>query len=230
MSSTNNRSRRPFEVGLKRKAALNSKADAQAYVQFVRKQIQQAFGPWPEKTPLKPRISGIVDRDVYTIEKVLFESRPEFFITANLYVPKGKKFPLPGVVGSCGHSVNGKAAEAYQSFAQGLARQGYVVLIFDPIGQGERFQHPDEATAESPPSVRACSNILHDGNQQFLIGEFFGSWRAWDGMRALDYLLSRHRGRSEPCRHHGQLRRRHDDDVAMRCRIAGGRWPRRVVP
>lgn len=124
------------EVGLKRKAAINSKADAQAYVKFVQEKIQKAFGPWPERTPLKPRVSGIVDRDTYTIEKVLFESRPEFFVTANLYVPKGRKFPLPGVVGSCGHSANGKAAEAYQSFAQGLARQGYVVLIFDPIGQG----------------------------------------------------------------------------------------------
>src|SRR5262249_21137881 len=29
------------------------------------------------------------------------------------------------------------------------------------------------------------------GNQQFLAGESFGSWRAWDGIRALDYLLSR---------------------------------------
>ncbi len=178
------------EVGLKRKAALNSQADAEAYVKFVQEKIQQAFGPWPEKTPLKPRISGIVDRDVYTIEKVLFESRPEFFITANLYVPKGRPFPLPGVVGSCGHSVNGKAAEAYQSFAQGLARQGYVVLIFDPIGQGERFQHPAEDLQKSTIGAGVLEH-LHDGNQQFLVGDFFGSWRAWDGMRALDYLLSR---------------------------------------
>ncbi len=52
--------------------------------------------------------------------------------------------PVPGVVGSCGHSDNGKAAEAYQSFAQGLARQGYACLIFDPIGQGERLQYVKE--------------------------------------------------------------------------------------
>jgi hypothetical protein len=51
---------------------------------------------------------------------------------------------LPGVVGTCGHSTNGKAAEAYQSFAQGLARLGYACLIYDPIGQGERLQYPDE--------------------------------------------------------------------------------------
>ncbi len=112
---------RSAAVSEKRKAALQSKADAEAYVDFVRQQIQLSFGPFPERTPLKPRTSGIVDRDAYTIEKVVFESRPEFFVTANLYVPKGKPFPRPAVVGSCGHSSNGKAADAYQSFSQGLA-------------------------------------------------------------------------------------------------------------
>jgi len=116
-----------------RRAALKTRADAEAYVREVRERIQQSFGPWPEKTPLKPRITGVVERDLYKIEKIIFESRPNFLVTANLYVPKGRTFPLPGVVGTCGHSSNGKAAEAYQSFAQGLARQGYVVLIYDPI-------------------------------------------------------------------------------------------------
>jgi dienelactone hydrolase len=130
-----------------------------------------------------------VKRDAYDIEKVIFESRPGFLVTANLYVPKGRKMPLPGVVGSCGHSVNGKAAEAYQSFAQGLARLGYVCLIFDPIGQGERLQYGHIEKARRP-GVGVGEHLLA-GNQQFLVGEFFGAWRAWDGIRALDYLLSR---------------------------------------
>ena len=70
-------------------------------------------------------------------------------VTGNLYLPKGRKFPLPGVVGTCGHSDNGKANEAYQSFSQGLARLGYVVFIFDPIGQGERLQYPDAQLNEA---------------------------------------------------------------------------------
>src|SRR5690606_4703665 len=107
----------------------------------------------------------------------------------NLYIPKGRQFPLPGVVGSCGHSLNGKAAEPYQAFAQGLARQGYVVLIFDPLGQGERFQYVDE-NLRSRVGAGVAEHLLA-GNQQFLIGEFLGAWRAWDGVRALDYLLSR---------------------------------------
>jgi dienelactone hydrolase len=177
------------QVGLKRLNALKTKSDAEAYVRDVRTKIAESFGPFPEKTPLKPKVTGKLERDAYTIEKVIFESRPNFLVTANLYVTKGRKFPLPGVVGSCGHSANGKAAEAYQGFAQGLARQGYVVLIFDPIGQGERLQYT-HIDAKIRPRV-GVGEHLHAGNQQFLVGEFFGSWRAWDGIRALDYLLSR---------------------------------------
>jgi dienelactone hydrolase len=177
------------ESGAAVRAKLRTKDDAEAYVELVRRKIQLCFAPFPEKTPLAPRITGNLDRDLYRIEKVIFESRPEFLVTANLYVPKNRKFPLPGVVGSCGHSESGKAAEAYQSFAQGLARMGYVVLIFDPIGQGERLQY-GHLEAKSRPRV-GVGEHLHAGNQQFLVGEFFGSWRAWDGIRALDYLLSR---------------------------------------
>lgn len=172
-----------------RRAALRTKEDAEAYVRDVRAKIQQCFGPWPEKTPLKPRVTGVVERDTYTIEKVIFESRPNFPVTANLYLPKGAKTPRPGIVGSCGHSANGKAEGAYQSFAQGLARLGYVCLIFDPIGQGERLQYVDEAF--KPRRGVGTSEHLYAGNQQFLVGEFFGAWRAWDGIRALDYLLTR---------------------------------------
>ena len=173
-----------------RQAKLTTKAEAEAHVQTLRGLIRESFGPFPERTPLKPRITKVVERPTYRIENVIFESRPDFLVTGNLYVPKGRKFPLPGVVASCGHSSNGKAADVYQSFAQGLARQGYVVLIFDPIGQGERIQYLDDTHSKSTVGVGVGEHLL-GGNQQFLIGEFFGSWRAWDGMRALDYLLTR---------------------------------------
>ena len=171
------------------KAALKTKADAEAYVRLVRQRILECFGPFPEKTPLNPRVTGTVERDTYTIENVIFESRPGFFVTANLYVPKGRKFPLPGVIGACGHSDTGKAIEAYQSFAQGLVRMGYVVLVFDPIGQGERLQYVD-GKMKSRLGIGVREH-LYAGNQQFLTGDFFGAWRAWDGVRALDYLLTR---------------------------------------
>lgn len=177
------------KTGLDARAKLKTKADAEAYIKGVREKVARCFGPFPEKTPLNAKVTGKLDRDAYTIEKVVFESRPNFLVTANLYLPKGAMGPRPGVVGSCGHSTTGKGEPAYQSFCQGLARMGYVVLIFDPIGQGERLQY---AHVEKPhrPGVGVGEHLLA-GNQQFLVGDFFGSWRAWDGIRALDYLLSR---------------------------------------
>lgn len=174
---------------LTEQAALKTKADAEAYVRKVQEKIRRCFGPEPERTPLNARVTKVVEREQYRIENVIFESRPGFLVTANLYVPKNRQGPFPGVVGSCGHSANGKAGDAYQPFAQTLAKLGYVCLIFDPIGQGERLQYVDEQL--KPKRGIGVAEHLHAGNQQFLVGEFFGAWRAWDGIRALDYLLSR---------------------------------------
>ncbi len=169
---------------LERLDALRTRADAEAYVADIRRRIQQCFGPFPAKTPLNPRITGTLERDGYKVEKILFESRPGMLVSANFYIPTDRPGPFPGVIGTCGHSANGKAIDTYQSFCQGLARQGYAVLIIDPIGQGERVQYDGRVRG----GVR---EHLLGGNQQFLIGEFFGAWRAWDGIRALDYLLTR---------------------------------------
>lgn len=168
---------------------LQNKEDALRYVLEVQRKIRQCFGPEPERTPLNARVTGTLERDGYRIEKVIFDSRPNFPVTGNLYIPTVGSGPFPAVVGTCGHSFNGKAAEAYQSFAQGLVRLGHVCLIFDPIGQGERIQYTkDLVKSELGAGV---NEHLHAGNQQFLVGEFLGSWMAWDGIRALDYLLTR---------------------------------------
>ncbi len=177
------------EQRLKRLESLTTKGQAEAYVREARQKIRTAFGAFPAKTPLNPRTNGVLERDAYKIEKLIFESRPGFLVTANLYLPKGRNFPLPGVIGSCGHTDEGKAAESYQAFSQGLARQGYVVLLFDPIGQGERLQYLNPHL-KSRIGIGVREHIVA-GSQQLLIGEFFGAWRAWDGIRALDYLLTR---------------------------------------
>ena len=181
--------RRSGERHLHKLTRLKTKADAEDYVRSAQERVRISFGPEPDRTPLNPRVTGTVEREAYRIENVLFDSRPGFPVTANLYIPKRSAGPLPAVVGTCGHSSNGKAAEAYQSFAQGLARLGYICLIYDPIGQGERLQYVKDDL--SPRIGVGTREHLHAGNQQFLVGEFFGMWRAWDGIRALDYLLTR---------------------------------------
>jgi dienelactone hydrolase len=172
-----------------RKRALHTRAEALAYQEEVRAKLRRVFGPLPDRTPLNPRVTGTLERDGYRVEKVLFESRPDFPVTANLYLPPDRCLPAPGVLAPCGHSLNGKAEAAYQSFCQGLVRKGFVVLIYDPVSQGERLQYPD-GKGGSRYGIGVGEHI-QAGNQQLLIGEFLGTWRVWDGVRALDYLLSR---------------------------------------
>ncbi len=175
--------------------AMRSRKAALGYQDELRRAMRKVFGRMPQGGParsraaLKSRIVGTLERDGYRVENIIFESRPNFPVTANLYVPEGLKRPAPAVLGVCGHAGDGKACDLYQSFSQGLARKGYVVLIFDPLSQGERLQYPD---GKGGSVVGACTRE-HNwmGRQQILAGEFFGSWRVWDGMRALDYLLSR---------------------------------------
>ncbi|MCX8108110.1 MAG: acetylxylan esterase [Verrucomicrobiae bacterium] len=173
----------------RRKENLRTRAEAEAYVAEIREKIRACFGVFPERTPLNARVTKVTDRVAYRIENIILESRPGLLVKGNLYVPQGRSLPLPGVIGLCGHSDNGKADKAYQSFVQGLARMGYVVFIIDPLGQGERLQYPD-ANLTSRVGVGVREHLLA-GNQQLLVGEFFGAWRAWDAIRALDYLLSR---------------------------------------
>lgn len=168
---------------------MRSKKAALEYQEHVRKGLRKTFGRKPAKTPLKARVTGTVERDAYSIEKVIFESRPNLPVTGSLYLPHDLDGPAPAVLGVCGHSVNGKAAEAYQSFSQGLARHGYVVFTIDPFSQGERMQFPD---GKGGSIVGPCTRE-HNwmGRQQVLLGEFFGSWRSWDAVQALEYMKTR---------------------------------------
>ena len=166
--------RRSEQMSIRALDALKTKADAEAHVRSLREKVRRAFGPLPQRTPLNAKTVGVVERDQYRIERVIFESRPGFFVTANLYLPK-RPGPAPAIVGTCGHSANGKAGETYQSFAQGLARLGYICFLFDPIGQGERLQYRGPGM---PKVGIGVSEHLYAGNQQFLVGEFLGTWRA----------------------------------------------------
>ena len=169
--------------------AISTREEALAYRARVKKIIHRAFGPRPPKTPLNPRVVGTLERLTYRIEKILFESRPGCLVTANLYLPHDLKGPAPGVLGTCGHSADGKAYALYQGFCQRLALSGFVVLIYDPFNQGERDQYARLDDREAVKSCTAAHNMM--GKQLELVGQYFGMWRAWDGIRALDYLLSR---------------------------------------
>lgn len=162
---------------------------ARAYCDEVKRRARACLGPLPERTPLKAAVIGQLLREGYRIEKVTLESRPGVLVTANLYVPANIDRPAPAVLGTCGHSEEGKAAPLYQQFCQRLAKAGFVVLIYDPINQGERDQYHGLVDREAVRGCVAAHNMM--GKQMELVGDWFGAWRLWDGIRCLDYLLSR---------------------------------------
>ncbi|MCM8818490.1 MAG: acetylxylan esterase [Candidatus Omnitrophica bacterium] len=183
------RTRKIYKERKEKLQKIKNRQDAEIYKKEVKEKIKKSFFPLPEKTPLNSRITGEVKRDKYRIEKIIFESRPECFVTANLYIPEKIEPPYPAIVASCGHSAEGKAEPMYQEFSQRLVNNGFLVLIYDPFNQGERDQY---YYLPKKSGLRRSCTFAHNmmGKQLNLIDEFFGSWRVWDGIRAIDYITT----------------------------------------
>jgi cephalosporin-C deacetylase-like acetyl esterase len=172
-------------------AGLATRADLKARQQYVRERIWSYLGGQPERTPLNARVVGTLDRGDFRIEKILFESRPSFFVTANLYLPKTGAAPYPAILFPLGHERGGKTNRDWQRTLAGLTRRGFVCLTWDPLGQGERIQMYDEDLHDT--KVYGGSTVEHTiiGSQCLLTGTHVAQYTVWDGIRALDYLLSR---------------------------------------
>jgi len=167
---------------------IHTLSEATARQTWVRAKILELLGGLPDYNgPLNARVTGRIERPRYTIEKVVFESLPEFYVTADLYLPKeGGKHP--GVLIPMGHWEQGKLAA--QPMAANLAMKGFVALAYDPVGQGERQQAYDRRI-EASLIGGATDQHFQAGAQSILAGENFARYRIWDAKRALDYLLSR---------------------------------------
>ena len=132
---------------------------------FVQRQMKVALGLWPmpTKTPLNAVIHGKVERDEYTVEKVYFESAPGFFVTGNLYRPKGRTGKAPAVLFAHGHWKDARLSEGteeavrkeisigaerfeeggrsiFQSMCVQLARMGCVVWQWDMMSDSDAIQ------------------------------------------------------------------------------------------
>ena len=157
---------------------------------YLREVLTRDLGGFPERTPLNARVTGTLDRGDYKIEKIVFESQPHFYVTANLYLPKTGRPPYPAILYPLGHEQGAKAHSAWQIMLASLAKKGYVALAWDPIGQGERIQLYDQDFEDSQVRASTTEHTVQ-GIQCLLIGDHIARYTIWDGVRALDYLLSR---------------------------------------
>jgi dienelactone hydrolase len=165
---------------------LQSPADWDERRPVLNQQLHEMLGldPLPERTDLKPVITGKVEHDEFTVENLHFQSRPGLYVTGNLYVPKKIDKPLPAILYVCGHGQVKKdgiaygAKAHYQHHGGWFARNGFVCLTIDTLQLGE-------------------IEGIHHGTHRY------GMWwwlnrgytpagvEAWNCIRALDYLQSR---------------------------------------
>ncbi len=173
-----------------RMAAITTREQAVRRQQQVREKIRELVGGLPNyHGPLNTRDAGAINHENYRIEKVIYESLPHFYVTANVYVPTHGTPPFPAVLMPIGHWEGGK--EGDRQIAIGLAKKGIIALEYDPIGQGERSQYYDSDLGASKLGGSTTEHS-HNNAQTLLIGDSFARYRIFDGIRGIDYLQSRH--------------------------------------
>ncbi len=177
-----------FEQWKTRYEQLKTPEQVAAYQKNLRERFLEAIGGLPARTPLDARVTGVISREGYQVEKVIFESQPKHYVTALFFLPAGSghKPPFPGVIVPCGHASDAKGHEAYQTMGALLALHGMAALVFDPIDQGERSQMPSAL-----PRIWGTAGHTTLGVGSILLGRNTARFEIWDGMRAIDYLQSR---------------------------------------
>jgi dienelactone hydrolase len=169
---------------------LNTTGEWQIMQNNIKATIWDITGPFNEKTPLNPKITGKIKKDGYRIENVIYESLPGFYVTASLFIPDNIKKPVPGILFCSGHSDIAYRRPLYQQPLLNLVKKGFVVLAFDPLGQGERLQYYDPETGKSAIGS-STKEHSYPSVQTALIGQSVGRYFIWDGIRGIDYLVSR---------------------------------------
>ena len=156
----------------------------------ARSALNAVVGPFPGRTPLNPRILGTVRKDGYTIEKIVFESMPGLYVTSCLFVPSQRSARSPAILFLSGHTQEAFRNPRYQQLILNFVAKGFIVLAIDPVGQGERMQYYDPGTKKSLVGG-PTSEHSYFGKQCFLAGASAARYFTWDGIRAIDYLVSR---------------------------------------
>ena len=180
---------RQDEAATRKWEAIQNERELLNFQRQLREKLLEMIGGLPaEKTELHPEITGKIQRDGYSIEKLIFQSLPGVYVTALVYAPDDHVHKHPAILVPAGHATNGKIH--YQGLSQRLVKRGYIVIAWDPVGQGERSQFWDANGGKSRYNL-VCAEHAVLGNLAYLAGANLARWEVWDGMRAVDYLFTR---------------------------------------
>jgi len=174
---------------------IKTKADWEKFRDERIAKLRESLGTFPEvPKQVKVVTTKKLQGDGFTVECILYETRPNFYVTANLYVPADTSKPMPGFIIIHSHH-NPKTQGELQDMGMNWARQGCLVLVPDMIGHGERRQHTfvdDKSYPEKFAVGRQDYYFRYNVNLQLsLIGDSLMGWMVWDLMRGVDVLYQR---------------------------------------
>ena len=171
-------------------AAVKTKGDWQARQKLIKNKLNEIIGPFPKKEALNPEITGIVQKDGYRIEKIIYEPVPGYYETGCLYIPDNLNGKAPAILNVIGHDQIGYKEQYYQVIITNLVKKGMIVFVIDPLGQGEHVQYYDTTLKFSAVGYSVLEH-QYFGHICFLSGTSSAKYFIWDGIRAIDYLLTR---------------------------------------
>lgn len=159
-----------------------NRAEWESRAETLREKILRAVGGQTrEDCPLQPSILGELRRGGHVIERLVFQTRPDVWMTANLYRPDPAPDRGPAVLVVHGHWQLARVDPIVQSRCLGLVKLGYTVLSVDAFGSGERYSYP------APGSYHGG---LYGGTL-WPTGETQLGIQIQENRRAIDYLLTR---------------------------------------
>src|SRR3954453_3891291 len=164
-------------------AAITTRAAAERRHNEVRAKLLAKIGGIPDRAPnLQVQTFGTVNGDGFRMEKIAYESLPGFWVTANLYLPASSSARVPAIVLAPGHGAGGKTEN--WNWGANFARNGIIVLAYDPIGQGERLQYVD---GDKPASMVGNPTGEHGEANigPLLIGESLARYMVNDAVRGI---------------------------------------------
>lgn len=170
--------------------SLETLEDVARRQQEISRRALAAIGGLPEaQTSLEVEYVGRVPGDGFDVEKLIYQSLPRVYVTANLYLPRDIPGPTGAVLFVCGHAELAKSYPEYQAVCARLAKNGLVALAIDPIGQGERKSYLDDRGNEL---VRwGTREHTYAGVQCWWTGQSIARYFVHDARRAIDVLCSR---------------------------------------
>jgi len=157
--------------------------------------LKRSLGAWPDQpSEIRTRVASTFNGDGFAIENLLFETRPGWWVTANLYRPAKQRESMPGILICHAHHTPKEHGEL-QDMGMTWARAGCIVLVMDQVGHGERRQHPFAMASDFDKPYRvghADYSFRYDSEIQLsLVGESLVGWMSWDMVRGVDLLLAR---------------------------------------